>query len=81
MSNSRSLVEVNPSMKIVRELSYEELLQQEASRLPERDTMDLISLNLAAPINAAVAANVLTDASTAVAQATQTADIAQDVGQ
>jgi hypothetical protein len=81
MSHSRSLVEVNPSMKIVRELSYEELLQQEASRLPERDTMDLISLNLAAPINAAVAANVLTDASTAVAQATQTADIAQDVGQ
>jgi hypothetical protein len=81
MSHSRSLVEVNPSMKIVKEFSYEELLQQEASRLPERDTMDLISLNLAAPINAAVAANVLTDASTAVAQATQTADIAQDVGQ
>jgi hypothetical protein len=81
MSHSRSLVEVNPSMKIVRELSYEELLQQEASRLPEREMMDLISLNLAAPINAAVAANVLTDASTAVAQATQTADIAQDVGQ
>jgi hypothetical protein len=81
MSHSRSLVEVNPSMQIVKELSYEELLQQEASRLPERETMDLISLNLAAPINAAVAANVLTDASTAVAQATQTADIAQDVGQ
>jgi hypothetical protein len=81
MSHSRSLVEVNPSMKIVKEFSYEELLQQEASRLPERETMDLISLNLAAPINAAVAANVLTDASTAVAQATQTADIAQDVGQ
>jgi hypothetical protein len=81
MSHSRSLVEVNPSMKIVKELSYEELLQQEASRLPERETMDLISLNLAAPINAAVAANVLTDASTAVAQASQTADIAQDLGQ
>ena len=81
MSHSRSLVEVYPSMKIIKELSYEELLEQEASRLPERDTMDLISLNLAAPINAAVAANVLTDASTAVAQATQTADIAQDVGQ
>jgi hypothetical protein len=81
MSHSRSLVEVNPSMKIIKELSYEELLQQEASRLPERETMDLISLNLAAPINVAVAANVLTDASTAVAQATQTADIAQDVGQ
>lgn len=67
-------------MKIIKELSYEELLKQEASRLPERDTMDLISLNLAAPINAAVAANVLTDASTAVATATQGADIGQDVG-
>ena len=67
-------------MKIIKELSYEELLQQEASRLPERETMDLISLNLAAPINAAVAANVLTDASTAVATATQGADIGQDVG-
>ena len=32
MSHSRSLVEVNQSMKIVKELSYEELLQQEASR-------------------------------------------------
>lgn len=68
-------------MKIIKELSYEELLQQEASRLPERETMDLISLNLAAPVNAAVAANVLTDSSTAIAQATQTADIAQDLGQ
>ena len=81
MSLPKPLMEVNPSMKITRELSYEELLQQEASRLPERDTMDLISLNLAAPINAAVAANVLTADSVAAAVATQTADIAQDVGQ
>ena len=81
MSHSRSLLEVNPSMKIIKELSYEELSQQEASRLPERETMDLISLNLAAPINAAVAANVLTADSVAAAVATQTADIAQDVGQ
>jgi hypothetical protein len=61
-------------------LSHGELLQQEAALLPERETMDLISLNLALPINAAVAANVLTDASTAVASATQAADIGQDVG-
>jgi hypothetical protein len=58
-------------------LSHRELLQQEAAVLPERETMDLISLNLALPINAAVAANVLTDASTAVASATQAADIGQ----
>jgi hypothetical protein len=62
------------------ELSHGELLHQEAARLPERETMDLISLNLALPINAAVAANVLTDASTAVATATQGADIGQDIG-
>jgi hypothetical protein len=67
-------------LKIIEELSYGELLQQEASRLPERETMDLISLNLALPVNLAVAANVLTDASTAVAQASQGADIGQDVG-
>lgn len=67
-------------MKIVNELSHGELLQQEASRLPVRETMDLISLNLALPVNLAVAANVLTDASTAVAQASQGADIGQDVG-
>jgi hypothetical protein len=58
-------------------LSQGELLHQEATLLPERETMDLISLNLALPINAAVAANVLTDASTAVASATQAADIGQ----
>jgi hypothetical protein len=80
MSLFEILMEVNSPVKIVKELSYEELLQQEASRLPDRETMDLISLNLAAPVNAAVAANVLTDASTAVASATQTADIAQDLG-
>jgi len=68
------------NLQIIKELSHGELLQQEASRLPERETMDLISLNLALPINAAVAANVLTDASTAVAQASQAADIGQDVG-
>jgi hypothetical protein len=68
------------AMIIEKELSFEALLQQEASILPERETLDLISLNVAAPVNAAVAANVLTDASTAIAQATQTADISQDTG-
>jgi hypothetical protein len=67
-------------MMTTTKLSHGELLQQEAALLPERETMDLISLNLALPINAAVAANVLTDASTAVASATQAADIGQDVG-
>jgi hypothetical protein len=39
--------------------------------------MSLINANLAAPINAAVAANVLSDNSTAIATATQTANINQ----
>jgi hypothetical protein len=39
--------------------------------------MSLINANLAAPINAAIAANVLSDNSTAIAQATQVGDITQ----
>jgi hypothetical protein len=39
--------------------------------------MSLINLNVAAPVNAAVAANVLSDGSIAYANAQQTADISQ----
>ena len=39
--------------------------------------MSLVNANLAAPINAAVAANVLSDNSVAYADATQTAPITQ----
>ena len=39
--------------------------------------MSLINANLAAPVNAAVAANVLSDDSIALANAQQTADIDQ----
>jgi len=60
-----------------RELSPEELEQQEAAELPEREAMSLINLNAAAPINAAVAANVLSDSSVAYANAEQTGDITQ----
>jgi hypothetical protein len=67
-------------VQTVTELSYEELLQQEVSLLPERETLDLISANVAAPVNAAVALNVLTSDSVAYAQATQTATIVQDIG-
>ena len=70
---SREVTTVTTTTKLL----HGELLQQEAALLPGRETMDLISLNLALPINAAVAANVLTDASTAVASATQAADIGQ----
>jgi len=59
------------------ELTIEELENQEASELPDRENMSLINANIAAPINAAVAANVLSDNSIAYANAEQTAPIVQ----
>jgi len=60
-----------------RELSPEELEAQGGEQLPDREAMSLINANLAAPVNAAVAANVLSDDSTATATATQDVDIDQ----
>ena len=60
-----------------RELTPEELEAQDAAELPDREAMSLLNLNAAAPINAAVAANVLSDDSLAFANAEQTADIEQ----
>jgi len=59
------------------QLSSEELEAQHAEQLPDREQMSLINANLAAPINAAVAANVLSDGSLAYANAQQTAPISQ----
>ena len=61
------------------ELSEEELQAQEAAELPDREAMSLISANLAAPINAAIAANVLSDNSTATAGAIQDTPINQSI--
>lgn len=58
-------------------LSREELNALAGEELPERAAMSLINANVAAPINAALALNVLSDNSVAIAQATQTADIDQ----
>jgi predicted peroxiredoxin len=60
-----------------RSLSREELDQIAGEALPERAAMSLINANVAAPINAAVALNALSDGSTAVAQATQNDPIGQ----
>jgi hypothetical protein len=60
-----------------RDLTPEELENQEAAELPEREAMSLINLNAAVPVNAAVAANVLSDDSVAWADATQTGTIDQ----
>ena len=54
-----------------RKLTREELNDLAGEELPERAAMSLINANIAAPINAAVALNVLSDGSTAYANATQ----------
>jgi hypothetical protein len=58
-------------------LSAEELEAQDGEQLPDREQMSLLNANVAAPINAAVALNALSDNSTAIANATQTAPITQ----
>jgi hypothetical protein len=49
----------------------------EIAELPDREALSLVSLNAAVPINAAIAANVLSDGSTAAALASQTTPITQ----
>ena len=60
-----------------RNLTREELNALAGEELPERAAMSLINANIAAPINAAVAANVLSDNSIAYANAVQDAPINQ----
>jgi hypothetical protein len=60
-----------------RKLTREELNQLAGEELPERAAMSLINANLAIPINAAVAANVLSDNAVAYADAAQTGNITQ----
>jgi hypothetical protein len=54
-----------------------EVESQDAAELPDREEMSLINANLAAPINAAVALNALSDNSEAVAIAKQDTPIIQ----
>jgi hypothetical protein len=61
------------------ELSTEELELQTGEQVPDREEMSLVNLNLAAPVNAAVAANVLSDNATAAAVAAQDAAIDQGI--
>jgi hypothetical protein len=57
----------------------EELNALAGEALPERAAMSLVNANVAAPINAALALNVLSDNSTAVASAVQDAPITQGI--
>ncbi|MEY2566217.1 MAG: hypothetical protein QOE35_746 [Actinomycetota bacterium] len=61
------------------EMTDDELEQQDAEELPDREAMSLVNANLAAPVNAAVALNALSDNSTAVANAEQTGNITQSI--
>ena len=58
-------------------LSSKELDQQQAEELPDREAMSLINANIAIPINAAVAANVLSDNATSYADAAQSGTFTQ----
>jgi hypothetical protein len=60
-------------------LTDEELEAQEAEELPDREAMSLVNANIAVPVNAAVAANVLSDGAVAWADADQIADIEQGI--
>jgi hypothetical protein len=66
-----------PQEKRPDELSQEELQAQEGAELPDREAMSLINANIAIPVNAAIAANVLSDGSTAYAEALQDTPIQQ----
>ena len=61
-----------------KQLTHEELNALAGEELPERAAMSLINANVAAPVNAALALNVLSDNSQAIAIAQQEADITQD---
>jgi hypothetical protein len=58
-------------------LTGQELEGQAGEELPDREAMSLLNANVAAPVNAAIALNALSDNSTAIANAQQTADIKQ----
>jgi hypothetical protein len=60
-----------------RSLSRDELEELAGEQLPERAAMSLINANIAIPVNAAVAANVLSDGAIAYADAAQQTPIDQ----
>lgn len=59
------------------DLTPAELDAETVEELPDREAMSLINANIAAPVNAAIAANILSDGSVAYANAEQDIDITQ----
>jgi hypothetical protein len=58
-------------------MTKQELEAEVGRELTDREAMSLINANVAAPINAAIALNVLSDGSVAYANAEQFVDIDQ----
>jgi hypothetical protein len=67
------------SMDNKHELAIHELESLEITELPDREALSLVNANVAAPINAALALNVLSDHSVAYASAQQNAPIFQGI--
>jgi hypothetical protein len=61
------------------DLTDEEIDQEAGEELPDREAMSLVNANLAIPVNAAVAANILSDGSIAYADAYQAPEIDQSM--
>lgn len=59
------------------ELATAELSCEGAVLLPAREALALFNVNVAVPVNTALALNVLTEASTAMAEATQGLGVVQ----
>jgi hypothetical protein len=70
---------MNYAMTYTEELTMSELEGQTVEALPDRAAMSLVNANVAAPINAALALNVLSDNSVAYANAEQYAPIVQGI--
>ena len=68
---------MSPKPEEYHRLSREDLDKLAGEALPERAAMSLINANIAAPINVALAANILSDNSVAYASATQDVTITQ----
>ena len=62
------------------EVSGPELAAESGAELPDREALSLMNANVTAPVNAAVAANVLSDGAFASANAEQDVDVEQSTG-
>ena len=74
---AKAMVKTAPKRARKKGLSKAELAKQGATELPDREAMSLVNANIAAPVNLAAALNVLSDNSTAYANAVQQTPIDQ----